>query len=139
MSTTDSSLVKAARVSIVFGGLVVSAFAVVHSFLFPKPPVPLARVNGVYANDHCGLLTMKDGMIIWGSSHAEFSLDTDNIGLFALTQYFVGVSNNGDRCQIVSNSQQDPLYLRFNDEDHPTMVSLGSYSQIGEYTFSRKP
>ncbi|WDF72639.1 hypothetical protein [Novosphingobium sp. KACC 22771] len=136
---TDSSLVKAARVSIVFGVLVASAFAFVSSFLFPKPPVPLARVNGVYANDHCGLLTMKDGMIIWGSSHAEFSLETDKGGLFAITKYFVGVSNNDGRCKIVSNSQQYPLYLRFNDENHPTMVSLLSYSPDVKYTFSRKP
>ena len=138
MSETESSLVRASKISLIVVGGIAVFIAVAKTMLFPAPPIPLDHVNGHYSNALCGTLTFYNGRLRFEKSEILYSLETDKKGLYALTKGFVGIDNSGSRCRIVFERTQSALYLRFDDEIHPENVSLIEVEPYATFDFSRQ-
>jgi len=107
--------------------------------MFPPKPIPLNLANGSYANNRCGIISFVNGTATWNDDEANYTLETDKIGMFALTNYLVGTKATEGSCSISSDRSKYPLKLRFDNESHPTVVTLSDMDRSAEIDFSRQP
>ena len=137
MSGADDFLLRGRKVAAALA-FVAIAFASGWSLIFPKKPIPLSRADGIYANSQCGAIELHNGVASWGAMKASYTLDTDKEGMFALTDYFVGVKTEGQACSLASDRSKYPLKLRFDDSERPTVVTLWDRDQPATVNFSRQ-
>jgi hypothetical protein len=109
------------------------------SALFAEKPIPIGRADGQYVNARCGLITLRAGVISWGASRAQYTLHTDKLGLFALTEHFLGVATDGARCEVLYDPERFPLYLRFDNNKSPNTVILSDTALKEDVVFTRQP
>lgn len=83
------------------------------------PPSDLA--NGIYSNDCCGTVELRDGNLIAnGVELVSYTVQQDDLGPYLLTRTFVGTEDRG----IVLDGGRPVLKLRLDRLPNPTRVSL---------------
>ena len=107
------------------------------SALFAERPISIGRADGQYVNARCGVVSVKAGVISWGVSHTQYTLHTDKLGLFALTEHFLGVATDGARCEVLYDGTRFPLYLRFDNKERPNALILSDVALKEDVVFSR--
>lgn len=104
-----------------------------------EKPIPLGMANGSYATKACGLITFNNGVVRWNGANAVYTLDTDKIGLFALTDHFVWVKVDDTNCTIWADNSKLPLKLRFDDNQHSRTLTLWDAEKHVTVDFTRQP
>jgi len=115
-------------------GLPLMAFALLAIYVLavPGPKLPLDAANGVYANDCCGTIVLRDGVMSFGNQELTYVIEKDKQGAYILPQRYVGIYP-GQGLQI--ERSRNVLKLSLDDEEHPqTITILGS---DGVYLFTR--
>jgi len=108
------------------------------SLIFPEKPIAKDRANGRYFDAECGVIILNNGIIASGKMKAEYALQRDKNGLFALTNYLVGIKIKGQSCVVSSDRSKYALYLRFDNSEHPTAVTLWNMDEPATVTFRRQ-
>lgn len=88
------------------------------------------NVSGRYSTYCCGTLEIESSRIVAGGNEVPFELGKDKLGLFALPKTFLGVEHG----HIVSTSGH-PDFLRFDDEQRPSSISLPNLTEGGSTKF----
>ena len=115
-------------------GLPLAAFALsaIYLIAMPAPKLPLDAANGTYANDCCGTVTLRDGIMSFRNREIAYIIERDKGGAYVLPQAYVGVEpGNGLKIERSRNV----LKLRLDDEEHPEAISI--LGADGEYRFTR--
>jgi len=115
--------------------VVVAILALIASPLWWKspPPLPIGTANGVYANDCCGSIVLKDGLLTFAGGSTKYIVDHDKLSRYVLPEHLIHVTTN--RVDMEENSF--PLYMRLNDSQPPRTIELAGYQQ--DYIFTRVP
>lgn len=103
------------------------------SFL-QRPAVPAGQEDGVFANDCCGTLELRDGrMILNGKPATPYTVGRDVRGPYVLPQTYVG---GYEQVGFEVDGSRPVARLRLDRLAHPTRIQLYGYGRA--YIFARK-
>lgn len=102
-------------------------------FLY-RPVPPAGQENGVFANDCCGTLELRDGAMILNDKQAmRYTVGRDARGPYVLPQAYVG---GYELVGFEIDGSRPVARLRLDRMPHPTRIQLYGYGQA--YIFTRK-
>ena len=103
-------------------------------WLFLAPAVPSKSANGLYVNDCCGEVSLRDGrMTLNDKKFVTYTLGSDRSGPYLLPERFVGTWE--DRGFEIDGTRP-PVKLRLDRLPEPTRIDIPA--PRGSYRFERK-
>ena len=98
-----------------------------------RPAAPAGREDGVFANDCCGTLELRDGaMILNGKRATRYTLGRDARGPYVLPGVYVG---GYEQVGFEVDGSRPAARLRLDRLPYPSRIQLYGYGQA--YIFSR--
>jgi len=116
------------------GAAGIAAVAILATWAFlHRPAVPAGRENGVYANDCCGTLELRDGAMILNDKQAtHYTLGRDAQGPYVLPQAYVG---GYEQIGFEVDGSRPVARLRLDRLPYPSRIQLYGYGKA--YIFNR--
>ena len=109
------------------------AALMLYILVAPAPKLPLKVADGTYFNPCCSELTLRAGIMSFGSNEVRYAIERDKEGAYVLPEDYVGV--DPDQGLLVER-KHTPLKLRLDAKEYPTSVSVLGPNE--EYRFARR-
>lgn len=108
--------------------VILATWAVLH-----RPILPAGQENGVFANDCCGTLELRDGAMILNDKQAtRYKVGRDAQGPYVLPRAYVG---GYEQIGFEIDGSRPVARLRLDRLPHPTRIQL--YGGSKAYIFKR--
>ena len=115
-------------------GVVALVTSFVGWYCYARSQVPdLATVNGIFSNDCCGEIVLRNGVIITNGDHVRFKLENMKFGLTAYTEKRLEVHGS----EIVSTENKEENLLSF-ENDGKALTLCGDRLCRTTYFFVRR-
>lgn len=117
-------------------GAVATGAVLLAAFLLRHQPVAVAgKENGVFNNDCCGTLELRDGnMILNDKPSVRYTVGRDARGPYILPAAYVG---GFEQIGFAVDGTRQTARLRMDRLPHPTRITL--YGGSKRYVFERRP
>jgi len=116
------------------GAAGIAAVAILATWAFlHRPAVPAGQENGVFANDCCGTLELRDGAMILNDKQAtRYTLGRDARGPYVLPQAYVG---GYEQIGFEVDGSRPVARLRLDRLPYPSRIQIYGYGKA--YIFNR--
>jgi len=117
------------------GAAAIGTVLLVTFLLSYRPVVEAGYENGIFKNDCCGTLELRNGGMILNDKQAvRYSVGRDASGPYILPQAYVG---GFEQIGFAIDGTRQVTRLRLDRVPHPTRITL--YGGSKRYVFQRKP
>jgi hypothetical protein len=105
--------------------------ALLSLVLRPAPKLARDMADGVYANECCGTLTLRNGAMSFHQHELAYIIETDKGGAYIMPKTYVGVE---PPYGLQIDRTKNPLKMRLDDEKHPQAISIFGRDRSYEFT-----